>query len=456
MTIGHELDKDGWRSADHKLAPIERCIAPSDIHELRRVMGLFVQHKDAIPWYSTEAAPLHRLTRKGVPFEWTKKENDAFEFLRSACLENGVLAAPDYTRRIIVATDASDDGKGAMIYQLKNPSLPDKAGNRDIIRYYSKSWDDAMRRRPPYYKEADALITGMTLASYYSLATPFPLLAKTDQAPLRYIDTSAKGPVVAWRIENLGGIPYEIEYVPGKLNVAPDALSRYPMLGPKVLARVGIESALDVLTDHLPDAQRNARRVWLWAGRDTAPLSRRLQAWRKPTNAIVTRSPRDAFDRPFDLAVLIPRAEQATSVARSAIKAGRPACILVPTDLVPYVAQEQDGSFDSLTSEIVAAAPKISICAPLMTWVIIGIPEVTDDAVYAGESATAPPNTGTTPSSEIGSLEEWIPEQLSSATAEKLNLEDDHSLSRVRPASSSLTQGTEPTGFTFLSPVGRR
>ena len=87
-----------------------------------------------------------------------------------------------------------------------------------------------------------------------------------------------------------------------------------------MLARVGIESALDVLTDHLPDAQRDARRVWLWAGRDTAPLSRRLQAWRKPTNAIVTRSPRDAFDRPFDLAVLIPRAEQATSVARSVIK----------------------------------------------------------------------------------------------------------------------------------------
>ena len=54
--FGHELDKDGWRSADHKLAPIGRCIAPSDIHELRRVMGLFVQHKDAIPWYSTEAA----------------------------------------------------------------------------------------------------------------------------------------------------------------------------------------------------------------------------------------------------------------------------------------------------------------------------------------------------------------------------------------------------------------
>ena len=170
--------------------------------------------------------------------------------------------------------------------------------------------------------------------------------------------------------------------------------------------------------------------MWLWAGRDTAPLSRRLQAWRKPTNAIVTRSPRDAFDRPFDLAVLIPRAEQATSVARSAIKAGRPACILVPTDLVPYVAQEQDGSFDSLTSEIVAAAPKISICAPLMTWVIIGIPEVTDDAVYAGESTT-PPNTGTTPSSEIGSLEEWIPEQLSSATAEKLNLEDDQFVTRA-------------------------
>ena len=61
------------------------------------------------------ARPLYDLTGK-VDWKWGPVENDAFEKLRAAALENKILAAPDFTKQIIVATDASDDGKGYVIY----------------------------------------------------------------------------------------------------------------------------------------------------------------------------------------------------------------------------------------------------------------------------------------------------------------------------------------------------
>ena len=57
-------------------------------------------------------------------------ENAAYEELRSACLENNVLAAPDFTKQFYADSDASDDGKGHVTFQLKNPELPDTLDNR--------------------------------------------------------------------------------------------------------------------------------------------------------------------------------------------------------------------------------------------------------------------------------------------------------------------------------------
>ena len=125
-----------------------------------------------------------------------------------------------------VRVDASDDGKGWMIYQLKDADGDDEPHNRAVLRYGSKAWDRAMRSRPPYYKEADGLITAATDARYYAEATEFPLLIYTDHAPLQYIKTCAKGPVTGWRIENLMGMPYEVKYLPGPKNIEADARCR--------------------------------------------------------------------------------------------------------------------------------------------------------------------------------------------------------------------------------------
>ena len=45
----HTLSKDGHRSALHNLVSIKKMVAPVDASDLRRVLGLMVQHKDNIP-----------------------------------------------------------------------------------------------------------------------------------------------------------------------------------------------------------------------------------------------------------------------------------------------------------------------------------------------------------------------------------------------------------------------
>ena len=59
------MDKSGHRAAIHNLDPISKMVAPSDVSELRRVLGLMVQHKDSIKSWAYDARPLHVLTRKG-------------------------------------------------------------------------------------------------------------------------------------------------------------------------------------------------------------------------------------------------------------------------------------------------------------------------------------------------------------------------------------------------------
>jgi hypothetical protein len=67
-----------------------------------------------------------------------------------------------------------------------------------------------MLGKPPYYQDADALITGLTVVKPYGEASPLTTLGITDHAPLQWIKTLAKGPVTAWRIDNLNDMDYAV------------------------------------------------------------------------------------------------------------------------------------------------------------------------------------------------------------------------------------------------------
>ncbi len=275
--FGFTVDVDGTRLADKHLCPIRNMVPPEDISELRRVLGLFVVSRKYLRDYALTTRPLTELLRGKQPvFKWGQDQQRAYEHVRDALLAGVHLAAPDFTIPFHLQTDASEDGKGAVLYQLHDCSVdkqypydkdlhaPEKMS---VIAHYSKAFTEVQRLRPPYYLEADSLLWATNETKFYSLSSPFPLYTYSDHLPLAWMNKSEKGPVSQFLVEQLSELDTVHQYIQGHLNSVADAASRYPLLGPKRLAPRGlahsVQEALARLPDHLiPFSSECARSRW--------------------------------------------------------------------------------------------------------------------------------------------------------------------------------------------------
>ena len=170
---------------------------PTDIHELRRVLGLFVVSRKYIKDYAVITRPMTDLLRgKAVSFAWGEKQQEAFDCVRDKLLQGVHLCAPDFTFPFNLATDASEDGKGGVLYQLlavpieqQFPYCPKlhSPDNQSIIFFLSKTFSETERLKPPFYLEGDALIWSTFKCKYYALSSPYPLYTYSDHLPLNWM-----------------------------------------------------------------------------------------------------------------------------------------------------------------------------------------------------------------------------------------------------------------------------
>ena len=116
---------------------------PTNVRELRAVLGFGNYYKDFIEDYSKIARPLHNLTRKNVPWKWEDEEQEAFDTLKHRFTSYPVLRNPDPDKRYILDTDASAFAVGATLQQeFEDGCHP--------ITYFSKSLLPAERNYDIY------------------------------------------------------------------------------------------------------------------------------------------------------------------------------------------------------------------------------------------------------------------------------------------------------------------
>ena len=119
--LGLIISKYGIRMDPNKLNIIQEWPQPLNLHELRSFIGMCSYYRRFIEKFSIIARPLHKLIRNKVKFQWTAKENEAFNKLKKRLMYRPLLVLPNLKNTFEVHCDASSDSLGAVISQEGNP-----------------------------------------------------------------------------------------------------------------------------------------------------------------------------------------------------------------------------------------------------------------------------------------------------------------------------------------------
>ncbi|CAG2257258.1 Transposon Ty3-G Gag-Pol polyprotein,Transposon Ty3-I Gag-Pol polyprotein [Mytilus edulis] len=106
--LGFIISKDGLKPDPEKVKAIQGMKAPSNVREVRGLIGCLSYYRRFVPSFSKIAEPIVALTRKNKVFNWTTTCQEAFEKLRDELVKVPLLAYPDLNKPYVLYTDASD------------------------------------------------------------------------------------------------------------------------------------------------------------------------------------------------------------------------------------------------------------------------------------------------------------------------------------------------------------
>ncbi|KAJ9512490.1 hypothetical protein QJQ45_018788 [Haematococcus lacustris] len=220
--LGHNVSSHGLSPTEAKVAAIRALPSPTTLHELRQIMGFLNYYRCFVPNYSAIAAPIIRLTGKGVPWQWEEQQQQAFATLKAAlCTPGLVLRRVDPSRPYLLHTDWSALGCGAVLGQV------DSAG-QEYMACISRSNNKHERQYNSYQGEMLSAVWAFKTLRAYLHGAEFTLI--TDHQPLTWLMTNRNltGHHARWAL-SLQDYNFTIQHRPGIKHQNADVLSRCPL-----------------------------------------------------------------------------------------------------------------------------------------------------------------------------------------------------------------------------------
>jgi hypothetical protein len=95
----HFVVPNGTAPQDVKVEAITKMVAPTDVSELRTLLGTYDYYRkfiiNRIINFARKAAPLNRLLQNDVPWEWSEPCQEAFKSLKVSMTEAPILRRPN-------------------------------------------------------------------------------------------------------------------------------------------------------------------------------------------------------------------------------------------------------------------------------------------------------------------------------------------------------------------------
>jgi transposase InsO family protein len=225
--LGFRIDKTGKIPDPARVEAIKRMPPPKNVKELEAFIGKINYYGQFISNFSSKCKILNQLRKKNARWNWTNDCQTAFNYLLEEISTATTLVHFDDKLPIILATDASHYGIGAVIMHKYSD------GSEKPLAFASKTLTDVEIKYSQIEKEGLSIIFGVKKFHKYLAGRSFELI--TDHRPLLSIFNPAKGipTTTANRLQRwaifLMGYNYVIHFKPTEHHANADALSRLPI-----------------------------------------------------------------------------------------------------------------------------------------------------------------------------------------------------------------------------------
>ena len=235
--LGHLVSGEGIEPLPEKLEAVKKMPPPTTPKEVRQFLGLVGYYRKFVPKFADIARPLTNLTKLDVPYEWTEKCQETFEFLKEVLLKDPILKYPDPSKPYTLFTDASKYAWACVLTQEYIHTFDGK--ERKIlhpITYVSGLFRGSQINWATLTKEAYAIYMSVRKLDHY--IQDAEVVVRSDHLPLKTFlhKNTLNTKVNNWAIDITSRCRrIKFEYIKGIKNTLADTMSRLIKITPEII-----------------------------------------------------------------------------------------------------------------------------------------------------------------------------------------------------------------------------
>jgi len=279
-----------------KVAGVQEWPTPENKTDVQAFLGFMNFYWRFIWNFSAKARPLFDLTRSEQVWTWSRREQAAFEDLKTAVTTAPVLVSPQESDPFQIEADSLDFATGAVLSQQLTMD-----GKWHPIAFYSKSLSSVEQNYEIHDKEMLAIIRALEEWRHFLEGATHPVEIWTNHKNLEYFMTAKKLNCrqARWSLY-LARFDFLLHHRPGRTMDKLNALSRRAdhgnrasdnenvvLLRPEFLAVHALEGV--ELTGEEQKILSNIRRG-NWNGDQEEPIAKAARELRRSTNGTVHSS----------------------------------------------------------------------------------------------------------------------------------------------------------------------